>query len=174
MAEGYDAWDEALKEAYASKRADAIILHTLQFDHPEFKENGVVTPVYVVSQPQDFQLPLVEGEDPVTFQRSAFRFTQGKQDGREVSCEIAVDNVTRLLQPKLQAAVKVRATLWCTYRQYISTDTSGPKFKISGLWIHNVQTTPTGVRGTAKLFNAHNRKFPDLIYELSEFKALSR
>ena len=95
-------------------------------------------------------------------------------DGRELSCEVLVDNVTKHLTPHLQAAVRVQATLWITYRQYVSSDLSEPKFRIANLWVNNVTTTPTGVRGTCKLINAHNRKFPNMIYNLDDFKGLKK
>lgn len=184
-------WSEALEEAYASNPSEEIILHTLEFRHPSFVEDGVPTAVRVVmdpgvlleeGDPDIYGLELtLEAEAPmnpgaiVKFVSCMFDFSlPGQPNGTLPEVEVSLDNVTREISAYLDAAVGERAPLELSYREYLASDPTQPQFIIHGLSLSRVRSNIFRVVGTASFVDLLNRSFPNKLYRPSEFRGLSQ
>lgn len=187
-----DIWDEALAEAYQSAPTDDAILPTLELRHPSFLDaEGNVTPVRVVrdggneidleSAPEIYGWMLtleagapLNGGEEVLFQACHFDFSlpdQTQQKLPEVDVEIA--NVTRIVSKYLDAAVELGGIIEVTYREFLVSDTSSPKYILGGLSMSRVKSDVFKVTGSASFIDLVNRLFPRRVYRPEDFPGLA-
>jgi hypothetical protein len=185
------AWDAAIAEAYASAPVRNTILHTLEFRHPSFIDaDGNVTPVRIVRdngeliddtvEPEIYGHYLtLEGDAPVNpgasvlFQGCQFDFDfPAQQQSSLPDLNIAIDNISRIVSQYLENAVKTRDVVGLTYREFIITDTSEPKFILGHLTCNRAKTTLTGLTGVASFKDLINKTFPGYNYRRNEFRGL--
>ena len=159
---------EALKEAYASSPADVVIYHTLEINHPAFSE-----PIYVVRDYQDLNANLEDGT-PVTFLRFAFNLVKPEVSATGVpQCTVEIDNVSRDILANVQLAMGSTALITMTYREYISTDLSGPQNDPPmTMVLSNIQADVFKVRATASFGDLNNKRFPNEEYTAERFPGL--
>lgn len=159
---------EAIKEAYASAPADVVIYHTLEINHPAFSE-----PIYVVRDFQDLNAILEDGT-PVTFLRFAFNLVKPEVSATGVpQCTVEIDNVSRDILANVQLAMGSTSLITMTYREYISTDLSGPQNDPPmTMVLSNIQADVFKVRATASFGDLNNRRFPNEEYTAERFPGL--
>lgn len=159
---------EALKEAYASAPAEVVIYHTLEINHPAFYE-----PIYVVRDFQDLNAQLEDGT-PVTFIRFAFNLVKPEVSATGVpQCTVEIDNVSRDILANVQLAMGSTDLITMTYREYISTDLTGPQNDPPmTMVLSNIQADVFKVRATASFGDLNNKRFPNEEYTAERFPGL--
>lgn len=192
MPASFDIYSEALEEAYAAAPASAVILSTIELRHSTFTdENDNPIAIRMVQDPGNLiearddgpdirghyltledNAPLNPGES-VLFQSVMFEFTlPGQSDGKVEGMQISFDNVTRIIAPYLDKAVKVKATMELIYREYLVDDVTIPQLIIPNLSIKSVTSNIFRVVGQADFLDLINEKFPDKEYRPEEFPGL--
>lgn len=159
---------EALKEAYASAPSNVVIYHTLEINHPAF-----ISPIYVVRDFQDLNANLEDGT-PVTFLRFAFNLVKPEVSATGVpQCTVEIDNVSRDILANVQLAMGSTSLITMTYREYISTDLSGPQNDPPmTMVLSNIQADVFKVRATASFGDLNNKRFPNEEYTAERFPGL--
>ena len=159
---------EALKEAYASAPSNVVIYHTLEISHPAFSQ-----PIYVVRDYQDMNALLEDGS-PVTFIRFAFNLVKPEVSATGVpQCTVEIDNVSRDILANVQLAMTSTEMITMTYREYISTDLSGPQNDPPmTMVLSNIQADVFKVRATASFGDLSNKRFPNEEYTAERFPGL--
>ena len=159
---------QALKEAYAAAPADVIIYHTLEISHPAFTQ-----PIYVVRDWADLNANLETGA-PVTFLRFAFNLVKPEVSPTGVpQCTVEIDNVSRDILANVQLAMQSTALITMTYREYISTDLTGPQNDPPmTMVISNISADVFKVRATASFGDLNNKRFPNEEYTAERFPGL--
>lgn len=165
---------EALKEAYASAPSDVVILHTLEFRHPNF-----VAPIRVVSDYKNLTATLeasapVDAGQTVEFIRYAFRFTLPElTTGGTPEIEIEIDNIDASIIAYMDAAAQSDQLIEVTYRPYLSTDLSAPQMDPPlTLVLHDVECDVFAIRGRASFGDFANYRFPVDTYDQERFPGL--
>ena len=159
---------QALKEAYAAAPADVIIYHTLEISHPAFTQ-----PIYVVRDWADLNANLETGA-PVTFLRFAFNLVKPEVSPTGVpQCTVEIDNVSRDILANVQLATQSTALITMTYREYISTDLTGPQNDPPmTMALSNISADVFKVRATASFGDLNNKRFPNEEYTAERFPGL--
>ena len=159
---------QALKEAYAAAPSDVIIYHTLELNHPAFDQ-----PIYVVNDYDDL-LAYLETAAPVTFLRFAFRLTKPEVSPVGVpQVTVEIDNVSRDILANVQLAMTSTDLITMTYRQYISTDLTGPQNDPPmTMVLSGISATVFKVSATASFGDLHNKRFPNQEYTAERFPGL--
>jgi hypothetical protein len=173
---------EALKEAYASSPNDVVILHTLEFRHPDFKnESGVTTAIRVVRDQQDLfaRLESSASLDPsqtVRFVAMGFDLDLPPVDIAPVpEVVLTLDNVSREIVKHLDAASESEASIEVTYRPYLSNDMEGPQMDPPiTLVLTEVEADVMRVSARARMVDIGNKAFPGRLYTATEFPGLAR
>lgn len=168
--------ETALKEAYASAPSNVVILHTLEFRHPNFTQ-----PIRVVLDHADHLLKL-EASAPdspstyVTFVKFAFEFTLPEvQSSATPEIMISMDNVSRDIEDNLALAVASPYKVEVTYRPYLSTDDTAPQMNPPlTLTLTHVEADDFKVTARASYGDAANKAFPSELYTASRFPGLIR
>lgn len=166
----------ALQEAYASAPVDVFIHYTLELIHPAF-----TTPIRVV-RARDALEAYLEAAAPVnpgalvTFVGYAFDFTKPELSfGGVPQVQITIDNVDRSIVGALEQAVSAGPTpITCVYREYLSTDLSGPQNNPPlTLTISAVKADVFTVTATASFPDLNNRRFPTQEYDTEIYPGLA-
>lgn len=174
--------EAALKEAYASAPSDVVILHTLEFRHPNFVDDAnQPTSIRVVLDHVDHTLRL-ESSAPlnpsqyVTFIRFAFDFTLPEvQNSATPEIIISMDNVSREIEDNLALAVASPYKVEVTYRPYLTTDSTTPQMDPPlTLTLTSVEADDFKVTARASYGDASNKAFPSELYTASRFPGLIR
>lgn len=165
---------EALKEAYASAPVGLIIYHTLEIRHSSFTE-----PIRIVRDLEDLTATLeddapVNGGEEVTFVRYAFDFVKPEVNSAGVpQMQITIDNVDRIIGASIEGALGSTDLVEVTYREYISTDLTGPQNDPPiTLQVMAVSVDMFKVTATCGFPDLMNRKFPTLEYTSETFPGL--
>lgn len=165
---------QAIREAYASAPANVVIYHTLELRHPAFS-----TPIRVVRDHADLTARLEAGAPAnpgewVTFMAFAFDFTRPEVSPQGVpQCTIEIDNVSRLIVANIEAALTTTDLVQCTYREYISTDLTGPQNDPPiHMTIMSIRADVFRVRAVAGFPDLVNRRFPTREYDAETFPGL--
>ena len=165
---------QAIKEAYASAPSGVIIYHTLELRHPAF-----TSPIRVVRDYVDLTATLeatapVEAGAAVLFVRFAFEFTKPEVSAQGVpQITIEMDNVDRAIVANVEAALTTTDLVQCTYREYISTDLSGPQNNPPlHMTIMSISADVFRVKATAGFPDLMNRRFPSTAYDAEVFPGL--
>ena len=169
-----DPWTDAWEEAEASAPPSVKIYDTLELQHPTFDQPARV----VAGEPDDLTLTLEASATPdggaaVLFQAVEFYAERPEfSEGRPPECQIAIDNVARILSPALADAVAVKADLVAIYRQYRSDDTSEPCFGPVQFNVRRATMKGTRISGVARIDDLVNKKFPTRVFTRGTFPAL--
>ncbi len=166
----------AIREAYASAPRGVIIYHTLEIRHPTFD-----TPIRVVRDYQDLEAylesdaPENPGEE-VFFSRFDFDFTKPEISADGVpQMQLKIDNISRDISAALDLATTTTDLVEITYREYISTDLSGPQNDPPiSMYLVDVKADVFAAHGTARFPDLLNKRFPTLAYRADIFKGLVR
>lgn len=173
---------EALKEAYASAPSDALILHTLEFRHPSFvDEGGSPTSIFVVRDNVDLDATIELDDDlypgvTVRFIGYAFDFQLPEvSESAAPELTITIDNVNRLIDENLERAILSPSKIEVIYRPYLASDLSAPQMNPPlRMTIMSVETGDLTVTARAGFGDIANKIFPSLEYTPSEFPGLVR
>lgn len=159
---------QAIREAYASAPVDVVVYHTLELNHPAF-----TSPIYVVNDWSDLNAQLENG-DPVTFLRFAFRLTRPEVGHTGIpTITVEIDNVSRDILANVQLAMQSTEMITLTYRQYISSDLSGPQNDPPmTMVLSNISADVFKVTATASFGDLHNKRFPTEEYTAERFPGL--
>ena len=159
-------YTEAMKEALATVD-EQIIYHTLEFRHPGFIENGVVTAVRVVMDtmtliaPLEANAPLHAGQT-VEFVGLPFEFMPPSEEPTSnPQVTIKLDNVSQMLEPYLDIASNSEYPIEITYRPYLSgAINDGPQIPNPyTLIVTDVSSSVSDVSITAKMEDVTNKAF---------------
>jgi len=173
---------EAIQEAYAQAPTDAIILHTLELRHPDFRdEAGNPVAIRVVRDQQDLTARL-EADAPlnagqmVTFIAMGFELDLPPVDTAPVpEIVVTLDNVSREIVRHLDAAAESQAVIEITYRPYLSNDLEGPQMDPPiTLVLTEVEADVQRVTARARMMDIGNKAFPSRNYTTREFPGLTR
>lgn len=158
----------AIREAYASAPSDVVVYHTLEISHPNFTQ-----PIYVVRDVADLTAQLETGES-VTFVRFAFDFVRPEVSISGVpQCQITIDNVSRDILAAVQAAVGSTELIAVTYREYLSTDLTGPQNDPPlTMTLTNIRADVFKVTATAGFGDLNSKRFPRDDYTAERFPGL--
>lgn len=165
---------EALREAYASAPVGLIIYHTLEIRHPSFTQ-----PIRIVRDLVDLTATLepdapANGGEEVLFVRYAFDFIKPEVNSSGVpQMQITIDNVDRIIGASIEGALGSTDLVEVTYREYISTDLTGPQNDPPiTLQVMAVTVDMFRVTATCGFPDLMNRKFPTLEYTSETFPGL--
>ena len=168
------ALSDAIAEAYASAPTNEVILHTLEFRHPNFTQ-----PLRVVNDHADLNATLEANapEDPgaeVTFVAFSFRFKlPDVQKTGMPEIEIEIDNVSREVLAYVDQAANSADLIEVTYRPYLASDTSGPQMDPPiTLVLQSVDADIFAIRARASFGDYGNRRFPGQWYDAQRFPGL--
>lgn len=159
---------QAIKEAYASAPADVVTYDTIELSHPAFTQ-----PIYVVNDWADLTATLETGA-PVTFIRFAFRLVRPEVTPTGVpQLTLEIDNVSRDILVNVQAAMASTDKVTLRYRQYLSTDLSGPQNDPPlEMTITSIRADVFKVTATAGFGDVNNKRFPNREYTAEEWPGL--
>lgn len=171
---------EAWKEACAVAPKGVIDLHTLEFRHPNFRnEQNQPTALRVVLDNINWALQL-EDDAPnnpgevVTFIGMAFEITPPDVDTSPVpEMKIALDNVSREIEAYLAQATASPYPVEVTYRMYLNTDLTQPQNNPPATFVlKNPEADDERVTASAVMTDTGSRQFPNEDYTLQTFPAL--
>ncbi len=165
---------QAIKEAYASAPSGVVIYHTIELRHPAF-----VQPLRVVRDQADLTATLeatapVNPGEPVTFVALAFDFSKPEVSASgSPQVTIEIDNVGREMVTAIEAAMTTLDLIEVTYREYLSTDLTGPQNDPPmTLIINSITADVFKVRASATFGNVANKRFPNQEYSAERFPGL--
>ena len=98
---------------------------------------------------------------------------QGFDDDGPTSGRLEINNVSKLLQPHLKAAVRAGQSLLIVFRGYTNGNLSAPGEVRGGYLLSRVSLGVTGAVGTLEpATKADRQAFPRLTYSVSKYPAL--
>lgn len=173
---------QAWKEACASAPSGEVMLHTLEFRHPNFVDgNNNPTAIRVVLDHANLSARL-EAAAPlnpleyVSFIAFAFRFTLPEtRIASSAEMSITIDNVSEEIEQNLALATASPYKVEVTYRAFLSSDLTTPQ-NIPPLTMTLAGATATDqqIEARATFGDPANLKFPDRTYNVNDFPGLSR
>jgi hypothetical protein len=175
-----DPWTAAFEEAEASVPPSVDVYATLEFQHASFlDENDQPMAIRVVAETPDDQLFTIEdgaalnGGEEVSFKAIHF-FADLPEvaEGQMPEVRITIDDAARELVPLMEAAIQIKASLVCLFRQYRSDDRAEPCYGPVSFVMRRVKVKGATVSGLAKLDDLGNAKFPRGVYTVAEFRGL--
>lgn len=165
---------QAIEEAYATAPAGEVILHTLEFRHPDFTE-----PLRVVRDKADLLATLestapVDPSTQVTFVGYAFDLQLPEvSTGTSPEVTISIDNVSTEILTYMDLAANSDDLIEVTYRSFLSSDTSAPQNDPPlTLVIRDVEADVFRISARAGYGNFANKPFPREVYDLERFPGL--
>ena len=166
---------QAIREAYAAAPSTIVIYHTLELRHPAF-----TTPIRVVRDWADLTATLeatapVNAGQSVTFTRFVFDFTKPEVSAVGVpQITITMDNVDRSIVANIEAAMTTTDLVQVTYREYLSSDLTGPQNNPPlSMTIMSVTADVFKITAKAGFPNLMNRRFPSTEYSTEIFPGLA-
>lgn len=173
---------QAIKEAYASAPSGTIIIHTLEFRHPNFvDELGQPTAIRVVLGHQNLEARLEldapqNGGEYVTFIPMAFDLELPNIEHIAVpEITIAIDNVSREIEDNLMRAAASPYKIEVTYRPYLNTDLTEPQMNPpTTMTLISAEADDFRVTARATYGNAANVLTPREVYTSDRFPGLQR
>lgn len=166
--------EEALKEAYATAPAGEVILHTLEFRHPNF-----TTPLRVVRDKADLDatLEIDAPENPgeeVTFVQFAFDLElPDVTTGSSPELLLTIDNVSRDILTYIDLAANSADLIEVTYRPYLASDTTAPQMNPPlTMTLKEVEADVFRITARCGFGNFANTPFPRETYDLQRFAGL--
>jgi len=177
-----DRLQAAIKEAYASAPSGVIIIHTLEFRHPNFLDDyGVRTAIRVVLGHQNLTAKLEASAplDPgayVIFVPMAFELELPNIEHIAVpEVGISIDNVSREIEDNLRIAAASPYPIEVTYRPYLNTDLTNPQMDPPlTMELISAEADDFKVTARASYGNASNVLVPRETYVASRFPGIRR
>lgn len=171
---GLSILSQAIREARASAPVGVVEYHTLEIRHASLTD-----PIRLVRDYTDLDAAL-EADAPVgagelvTFVRYAFDLVEPEISADGVpQMTITIDNVSRYIVAAMEAAVLTTDPVRVTYRNYLSSDLSGPQNEPPiHMTVLSVSCDLFLVRAVCGFPNLIDRKFPTLEYTAEEFPGL--
>lgn len=173
---------QAWKEAAASAPIGEVMLHTLEFRHPNFiDEVGQPAAIRVVLGHEDLDARLeadasLNPGEYVTF--IAFSFSMSLPETRissSAELSIAMDNVSQEIEENLALATASPYKVEVTYRAYLSSDLSTPQnIPPMTMTLAGATATDQRVEARATFGDPANLKFPDVTYNTIDYPGLAR
>lgn len=173
---------EAWKEACASVPAGELMFHTLEFRHPNFRDDAnQPTAIRVVLDHNDLiatlevDAPLNAGE-PVVFVPMAFGLQLPNVESIAMpELKIVLDNVSRDIEANLALATASPYPIEVTYREYLSSDLTAPQNNPPLTFtLKDPEADDYTVSATASTSDLGNRQFPNEDYIAARFPGLVR
>lgn len=162
---------DAIREAYADPDLDDQLIHTLQLDHPSFD-----APVRIVANSDEDMTLRLSNDTAGTalFKACPVNIVlQGYDDDGPTEGMMRIDNVSKILQPGLEAAVQAGQALTLVYRGYVMTALSEVGDYRGGMFVQRVSLFPTFATGTITAATKADRQaFPLITYDVAKYKAL--
>lgn len=167
-----EAWEEAAAACPPSvKQYD-----TLEIWHPSF--DAPVRIVANVGDDMNFSLENgapFDGGQSVLF--TACPLSVGwpeVRQGQVPQSKVSIDNVNRLLMPKIREALKIRAYITIIFRQYLSSDLTVPAYGPVGFLLKEVQAVAATITGNVVVSMLTAKGFPkqDKNYTTTQFSSL--
>lgn len=162
-----EKYTAAMKEAIASA-GEAVILHTLEFRHPDFRDDaGQPTAARIVMDTLNLTAPLEEDAPldagrKVRFIGVPFRLKPPPEEpSANPEVTIEVDNVSKYLEPYLELGAASDSPIEVTYRPYLSdaVDDGVQMIDPFTLIVSTATSTPTQVTITARMEDLTNKAF---------------
>ena len=173
---------EAIAAAYASAPEEDILLDTLEFLHPDVKdEDGNPTGIRVVNDhvhlmaTLEADAPVNAGEE-VKFLRAYFKVKRPAENdsGNPADLDIQIDNVAKILTPFISKTKESRIPITVIWRPYLLSDTSGPHIlPVLTRTITQVSADLSSVTAKAGMVNYTNKRFPASDYTAKKFPGLT-
>lgn len=173
---------EALKEAYASNPDGVVIIHTLEFVHPNFRdENNQPTAIRVAITHDVFNAQLessapLNPSEYVDFLPMNFDLSlPNVEHVATPEIDISIDNVSRDIEDNLAIAAASPFITEVIYRPYLSTDLTGPQMNPPlRLQLISAEADDFRVTARAGYGNTANKNCPSDIYNTERFPGLAR
>lgn len=174
---------DAMKEAYASapNSEDALIYHTLEFQHPDFVDDqGNPDSGWVVQGFDDIDC-LIEPEatvkpnQVVTFLAVAFKVIRPSEGTNSLpELELEIDGVGNYLTENLDRAVVSPHPIKVFYREYLeATRLSGPEVAFAAPFIiSEIDESTFTLSAKASAEDVEGIRFPNYTYTLERFPGL--
>lgn len=171
-----DTLSQAIQEAYASNPSDAVLLHTLEINHPNFSN-----PIRVVRNNKDIMATLEAGAprnagESVKFVGYPFDINLPRVDDNSAPrATLVIDNVSREIVENIELAVDSMQVIDMLYRPYLSDDLKVPHIDPPiHLTLTNIVADIFSVRADARFPSLANRNFPGRVYDPGVFRGLTR
>ncbi len=173
---------EAWKEACTVAPSGVVQLHTLEFRHPNFRDElNQPTSIRVVLDHQNLtakledDAPLNPGEY-VVFIAMAFGLELPNVDSVPApELKITLDNVSREIENYLAVSTASAFPVEVTYREYLSNDLTGPQNNPPmNFTLKNPEADDFQVTAQASTSDSGNRQFPNQDYTTQRFPALAK
>lgn len=173
---------EAIAEAYASAPSSVVVLHTLEFLHPNFVDDfGNPTSARVVRQYDSItaRLEATAPRNPgeyVDFQGVMFDVVPPSEEdsGNTPDLRISIDNAMGVLMPYLDQAIESLVPIQVIYRPYLNTDLSLPHIDPPlVMTVRSISADVFRVTASASFGDVANRRFPYVLYKASQHPGLS-
>lgn len=178
-----ELYSDAIRDAYASATTAEPILHSLEFRHSAFgDENGdPISAIRIVLDVKDHAVKL-EADAPadagatVTMTGCPIDCRLPERSDTGVpECEIAADNVSRMMMPQLRRVTETMEPIMATYREHLPIRAHlGPEFVIDGFSAKRMRSTPMRVTGRLGFFDLMNASFPLDEYRQEDFRGLAQ
>lgn len=176
------SYSEALAAAYASAPETDVILDTLEFIHPDVKdEEGNMTAIRVVNDhvhlmaTLEADAPLNAGEE-VRFLRAYFKMKRPTESdsGSPSDLDLQIDNVAKILTPFIAKVKGSHDPITVIWRPYLAADTSGPHMlPVLTRTITKISADLSSVTAKAGMVNYTNKRFPTSDYTAKKFPGLT-
>ncbi len=173
---------EALKEAYASAPSDVVIIHTLEFRHPNFRDEfNAPTAIRVVLGHKTLTAKLEAGApmnpaEFVSFVPMNFELSLPNMENVAIpEVGISMDNVSREIEENLMIASASPYPVQVTYRPYLDNDLTAPQMNPPlTLTLISAEADDFRVTARASYGNAANKSCPFDNYTIARFPGLRR
>jgi hypothetical protein len=171
---------EAWKEACTVAPSGVVQLHTLEFRHPNFRDdNNVPVALRVVLDHVNLDARL-ENDAPmnagemVTFIPLSFALELPNVESVAApELKLMMDNVSRDIEDYLAKSTASPHPVQVTYREYLSTDLTGPQNNPPMTFtLKNPEADDMQVTATATTTDVGNRQFPNQDYTTERFPGL--
>jgi hypothetical protein len=172
----------AIKEAYASAPTGVIVIDTLEFRHPNFRDElGVPTAIRAVLGHSNLEARLEEDApqnagEYVTFIAMSFELELPNIEHiAQPEIGISIDNVSRDIEDNLMLAAASPYPIEVTYRPYLNTDLTQPQMNPPlTMTLISAEADDFRVSARASYGNAANVLCPRETYNVARFPGLQR
>jgi len=163
-----DAFQDALKEAFAIAPSNVVILDTL-----ELIQEGVQDPVRLVRSPVGITA-IDENGFAKDYEPAGFQLSLPESNDQGVApLGIAIDNIGRRVSDWINRAKSQMVPVQCIYRPYLNTDLFSPQMNPPLLMtLQDIVVTDYQVTGKAIFMDIVNKKFPNQLYTRARFPSL--
>lgn len=176
------SYSEAYAEAIIHAPADRVMIETLEMRHSGFRDDsGAPYAIRVVSGHEDVTATLeatapIDPGETVVFEALPYRVSGPDETDTDEAPTItlAIDGVSALVVPQLDAAVQTLEPVMLTVRYYVSTDLSTPAILPPlTMTLFDVEVGETQITARGGIYDPANKLFPRKTYTLAEYPGLA-